>query len=250
MDGPYDGANAVISIYAGAGGVDAHDWAEMLERMYIRFAGSKGYVVKTLDRSAGAEAGIKGTTLLMQGAGAYGTLRSEHGTHRLVRLSPFNADKQRHTSFANVEVMPELAAEEVRINDNDLRIDVYRSKGHGGQSVNTTDSAVRITHIPSGFVVTCQNERSQWQNKEYALKILRARLAKQKEEEFFKKQAEIKGARFSASWGNQVRSYILHPYQMVRDERTGYKKSNVKDVLEGELDPLIESYKTFFAKEA
>ncbi len=243
--GLYDKAHAVISIYAGAGGIDAQDWAEMLERMYTRFASSNGFKVKTLERTVGSDAGIKGVTLLLEGDHAYGRLVSEHGTHRLVRISPYNADKQRHTSFANVEVMPELAQEDIAIKENDLKIDVFRSGGHGGQSVNTTDSAVRITHIPSGIVVSCQNERSQWQNKEFAMKILRARLAKRNEEEFLKKQAEIKGKHFSASWGNQIRSYILHPYQMVRDERTGYKKSNVKDVLDGKLGPLIESYTKF-----
>lgn len=242
MEGPYDKSNAVLNIYAGAGGVDAQDWAQMLERMYLRFLSKKGFKARQIDKSSGGEAGIKSVTLFVEGDGAYGALKSEHGTHRLVRLSPFNADKKRHTSFANVEVMPDIPKDDVELKESDLKIDVFRSRGHGGQSVNTTDSAVRVTHIPTNIVVSCQNERSQFQNKEYALKILRSRLAKLKEEEYLKKQADIKGEKFQPSWGNQIRSYILHPYQMVRDERTGYKKSNVEKVLDGDLDELIESH--------
>ncbi|MCA9325883.1 peptide chain release factor 2 [Candidatus Saccharibacteria bacterium] len=241
--GPYDHHNVVLSIHAGAGGTDAQDWAQMLLRMYVRWAESAEMKVTTVDESAGEEAGIKSVTLEIHGPDAYGRLKGEHGVHRLVRLSPFNSDNLRQTSFAKVEVMPEIdAPDEVDINEKDLKIDVYRSGGHGGQSVNTTDSAVRVTHLPTGIVVAIQNERSQLQNKETAMIILRSRLAQLQLEQHAEKIGDLKGPNEQAAWGNQIRSYVLHPYKQVKDLRTEYLSQDPDDVLGGNLDPFIDAY--------
>lgn len=243
FNGPYDDHNAILSIYAGAGGTDAQDWTQMLLRMYTRYFEQSGWSVKTVDQSAGEEAGLKSITLEVEGPFAYGKLKSEHGVHRLVRLSPFNSDNLRQTSFAKVEVMPEISKpEDLDIDQNDLKIDVYRSGGHGGQSVNTTDSAVRITHIPTGLTVAIQNERSQLQNRETAMTIIRSRLAQLQMEQHQDRLADLKGPSQSAEWGNQIRSYVLHPYKQVKDLRTKYETSNPDAVLDGDLDPLINAY--------
>lgn len=241
--GPYDELDAIVSIYAGAGGTDAQDWAAMLLRMYVRWAESCGFTFMTIDESAGEEAGIKSVTLIISGEFAYGRLKGEHGVHRLVRLSPFNADNLRQTSFAKVEVMPKIdKPDEVAIDEKDLKIDVYRSGGKGGQSVNTTDSAVRITHIPTGIVVAIQNERSQLQNKETAMTILRSKLAALQLEQHAEQVSEIKGPNEQAAWGNQIRSYVLHPYKQVKDLRTKHESSEPDAVLDGALNPFIEAY--------
>lgn len=240
--GPYDDHDVILSIHAGAGGTDAQDWAQMLLRMYVRWAEKSGYDVKTVEESAGEEAGIKSVTLEIDGNFAYGKLKGEHGVHRLVRLSPFNAES-RETSFAKVEVMPKIdKPDDVELDEKDLKIDVYRSGGHGGQSVNTTDSAVRVTHLPTGIVVAIQNERSQLQNKETALTILRSRLAQLQLEQHAKKVSELKGPNEQAAWGNQIRSYVLHPYKQVKDLRTRYETSDPDAVLDGNLDDLINAY--------
>jgi len=235
--------NAYISIHPGAGGTESQDWAEMLLRMYIRFCEREGWEVKILEIMSGEEAGIKSSTVLVEGSYAYGFLKGEAGVHRLVRISPFDANKRRHTSFAAVDVYPEVDENiEIEIKDSDLRIDTFRSSGHGGQHINVTDSAVRIVHIPTGIVVSCQNERSQIKNRATALKILKARLydleLKKREEEKRKKDAEKK----EIAWGSQIRSYVLHPYKLVKDLRTGYETSNAEGVLDGDLMPFIESY--------
>ncbi len=241
--GPFDDHDVILSIYAGAGGTDAQDWAQMLLRMYIRWAEAQHYDVKTIDESAGDEAGIKSATLEMSGDFVYGRLKGEHGVHRLVRLSPFNSDNLRQTSFAKVDVLPKIdSPEDLKIDDKDLRIDVYRSGGHGGQSVNTTDSAVRITHIPTGISVAIQNERSQLQNKETAMTILRSRLIQLQMEQHQKSLDELKGPNQSAEWGNQIRSYVLHPYKQVKDLRTRHETSDPQTVLDGNLDPFIQAY--------
>lgn len=241
---PYDDHAAVVKLSSGAGGTDAQDWTEMLERMYLRWAEKSHMQVELVERSSGEEAGIKNATYIMRGPYAYGKLRSEHGVHRLVRLSPFNADNLRQTSFALVEVMPEIdAPDEVKIDEKDLKIDVYRSGGHGGQSVNTTDSAVRVTHIPTGTVVAIQNERSQIQNKETALKILRGRLAQMQAEQHADTLADLRAGE-SASWGNQIRNYVLHPYTLVKDTRTKYEVKDAKSVLDGAIDGFCEAYLT------
>jgi len=226
--GQYDDHAAILKLSAGAGGTDAQDWTEMLERMYLRWAEKNGMTTELIERNTGEEAGIKSATYSISGPYAYGKLHSEHGVHRLVRLSPFNSDNLRQTSFALVEVMPEIAApEEVDLDEKDLKIDVYRSGGHGGQSVNTTDSAVRVTHIPTGVVVAIQNERSQLQNKETALKILRSKLAQMKVEQHAETLADLRAGE-SASWGNQIRNYVLHPYQLVKDTRYQVTKTKIR----------------------
>jgi peptide chain release factor 2 len=239
----YDEADAILSVHAGAGGVDAQDWAEMMARMYQRFLSDAGFSVTVEEVTEGEEAGIKSATLTVRGDRAYGTLESERGVHRLVRISPYDANARRHTSFAGVDVVPDLGEDaDVEINEDDLRIDTYRSQGAGGQHVNTTDSAVRITHLPSGVVVQCQNERSQLQNKARAMAMLRARLAERARLERQEHLAEIRGEKGEAAWGRQVRSYVLQPYQMVKDLRTDYEVGNVQGVLDGDLRGFVEAY--------
>jgi peptide chain release factor 2 len=243
FNGPYDDHNAILSIHAGAGGSDAQDWANMLLRMYVRYAEREGWSVATVEESAGENPNtIKSIVLDITGVFAYGKLKGEHGVHRLVRLSPFNAES-RETSFAKVEVTPKIdQPEELEIDEKDLKIDVYRSGGHGGQSVNTTDSAVRVTHLPTNIVVAIQNERSQLQNKETAMSILRSKLAQLQMEQHAERVSELKGPNEQAAWGNQIRSYVLHPYKQVKDLRTEYVSSDPDDVLAGNLDPLITAY--------
>jgi peptide chain release factor 2 len=244
LSGESDPGNAILSINAGAGGTESCDWVGMLLRMYMRFAESRGYEVRTIDILYAEEAGVKNVTLLIEGPYAYGYLSAERGVHRLVRISPFDANKRRHTSFASVDVIPEAKDDvDIKLEEKDLRIDVYRSKGAGGQSVNTTDSAVRITHIPTGIVAQCQNERSQHQNKEMAFKILKARiyeLERQKREEELLKQ--YAGTKKKIEFGSQIRSYVMHPYNMVKDHRTGWETGDVAKVMDGGLDGLIEAY--------
>ncbi|CAN5627161.1 peptide chain release factor 2 [soil metagenome] len=243
LDGPYDENDAIIDIHAGSGGVDAQDWAEMLLRMYTRWGENRGFEVALLDRGEGDEAGIKGATLEFKGPFAYGYTKGEAGTHRLVRLSPFDAAHRRHTAFALVEVLPLVEDDlDVELRDEDIRVDTYRASGAGGQHVNKTSSAVRLTHIPTGIVVTCQNERSQLQNRATAMKILRARLTEMKLREREAEQAELKGEVTLEGWGNRIRSYVLQPYTMVTDHRTDYSTGNVTAVLDGDLDPLVDAY--------
>ena len=240
--GEYDDHSAVLKLSAGAGGTDAQDWCEMLERMYLRYAEKNGMKTELIERSAGEEAGIKSATYSVAGSYAYGKLQSEHGVHRLVRLSPFNSDNLRQTSFALVEVMPEIEApDEIQLDDKDLKIDVYRAGGHGGQSVNTTDSAVRVTHLPTGTVVAIQNERSQLQNKETALKILRSKLVKMQLEQHAETLTDLRAGE-SASWGNQIRNYVLHPYTMVKDTRTKHEERDANSVLDGKIDGFLDSF--------
>lgn len=243
LSGKYDRNNALLAIHSGAGGVDAQDWAEMLERMYLRWAETRGFRSEILDISEGEEAGIKSVTIAIEGPYAYGYLRPEKGVHRLVRLSQFDAAHRRHTSFALVEVLPEVDDDtDVDISPDDLRIDVYRSSGAGGQNVQKNATAVRITHIPTGIVVTCQNERSQTQNRENALRVLRSRLLEIKEEEHVAALSELRGEYTKAEWGSQIRSYVLHPYQMVKDHRTEFEVGNAQGVLNGDIDGFIEAY--------
>ncbi|QEK11334.1 peptide chain release factor 2 [Crassaminicella thermophila] len=243
LSGEYDKNNAIISIHAGAGGLDAQDWAEMLLRMYTRWAEKKGYRVKTLDILPDTEAGIKNVTLLIEGENAYGYLKCERGVHRIVRISPFDPSGKRHTSFASLDVMPELDEDiEIDINPNDLRIDTYRASGAGGQHVNKTDSAIRITHIPTGIVVQCQNERSQHSNRETAMKMLISKLIEIKEREHKDKIEDLKGDYSQIAWGSQIRSYVFHPYNMVKDHRTNAEVGNVQAVMDGEIDLFINEY--------
>ncbi len=251
LSGPHDKGDAVLSIHAGAGGTEAQDWAEMLLRMYTRWAERKGYDVEITDLTPGEEAGIKSVTMTVRGPYAYGYLKAEKGVHRLVRISPFDASARRHTSFALVEVMPLLEDDiEINIKPEDLRIDVFKSGGAGGQHVQKNATAVRIVHIPTGIVVQCQNERSQHQNREMAMRILKARLYALELEKREQELARLKGKHVEAGWGNQIRSYVLQPYQMVKDLRTGYETGNVQAVLDGEIDPFIEAYlKTLVGQE-
>ena len=243
LSGEYDRRNAILAIHAGAGGTDSQDWTEMLLRMYLRWAEKRDYSTTILDMTSGEEAGIKSVTVEVTGRNASGYLRAERGVHRLVRLSPFDAAHSRHTSFALVEVMPEVeSASEVDLNPDDLRIDVFRASSKGGQNVQKNATAVRITHLPTGITVSCQNERSQRRNKESALKVLEARLLVRQLAEEAKEKARLKGEHVSAAWGNQIRSYVLHPYKMVKDHRTGYETSDAESVLDGELGPLLSAY--------
>ncbi|MDF2520412.1 MAG: peptide chain release factor 2 [Clostridia bacterium] len=243
LTGQYDNNNAILSIHSGAGGVDAQDWAEMLLRMYTRWADKKGYTVTILDMQKDYEAGIKSAALHIEGENAYGYLKSEKGVHRLVRLSPFDAAGKRHTSFASIDVMPEIDdSVSVDINPDDLRIDTYRASGAGGQHVNKTESAVRITHIPTGIIVQCQNERSQHSNKDMAMKMLISKLIELKEQEKKEKIEDLQGEYREIAWGSQIRSYVFHPYSMVKDHRTGEETGNVGAVMDGDIDSFISSY--------
>lgn len=243
LNEPYDDHNAIVAIHPGAGGTESQDWAEMLLRMYTRWAEGNGYQIDTLDFSAGDEAGVKSVTLLISGDYAYGYLKGERGVHRLVRISPFDSSGRRHTSFASVDVMPELDDDlEVEIDENDLKIDTYRASGAGGQHVNKTDSAVRITHRPTGVVVQCQNQRSQHKNKEMAMKILKSKLVELKEEAQAEKVDELSGEHKEIAWGSQIRSYVFHPYNMIKDHRTNFEEGNVDKVMDGYLDEFIDEY--------
>ena len=240
LDGKYDGNNAIISVHAGSGGTDVQDWADLLLRMYTRYCEKKKYKAKMISLQDDTEGGIKSATLLVEGKNAYGYLKNEKGVHRLVRISPFDSSGRRHTSFASLDVVPEIDDDvEVEINPDDLRIDTYRSSGAGGQHVNTTDSAIRITHIPTNIVVTCQNERSQVQNKATAMKLLMSKLVELKEQEQKKTLDELKGDYSQITWGSQIRSYVFHPYKMVKDHRTGAEVGNVDAVMDGDLDYFI-----------
>ena len=239
----YDARSAILAIHAGAGGTESQDWAEMLVRMYLRWAERRGYQAEVLDVSPGEEAGIKSAIISVNGSYATGYLKSEHGVHRLVRLSPFDADHARHTSFALVEVMPEAEGDvDVSIDTDDLKVEVFRSSGPGGQHMQKTSSAVRLTHLPTGLTVSCQSQRSQYQNKDTALKILQSRLLERELEKREEERAKLKGKRIAAGWGNQIRSYVLHPYKMVKDHRTDYQTGDVDAVLDGGLDSLITAY--------
>ena len=243
LSGEYDSCSAILSFHAGAGGTEAQDWTSMLYRMYTRWAERHGFTYKILDYLDGEEAGIKSATIAIEGENAYGYLRSEHGIHRLVRISPFDASGRRHTSFAAVEVMPQIDDDsEIEIRSEDLKVDTYRSSGAGGQHVNKTESAIRITHIPSGVVVSCQTERSQHQNREYAMSMLRARLAEIKEREHLEKVDDIKGVQMKIEWGSQIRSYVFMPYTLAKDHRTNFESGNINAVMDGEIDGFINAY--------
>ncbi len=243
LSGEYDANNAILTVHAGAGGTEAQDWAQMLLRMFVRWAEKGGFKVETLDFLAGDEAGIKSATILVSGRNAYGYLKSEKGVHRLVRISPFDANARRHTSFAAVDVMPEIDDNvEVAINPVDLKVDTFRAGGAGGQHVNKTDSAVRMTHIPTGVIVQCQSERSQIQNREQCMKLLRAKLFELERRRQDEKRAEIAGDYQAIEWGSQIRSYVFHPYNLVKDHRTNFEVGNVHAVMDGEIDPFIEAF--------
>lgn len=243
LTGEYDTNNAILTFHAGAGGTEAQDWAEMLLRMYTKWAESHGYKLKTLDYLDGDEAGLKSASILIEGENAYGYLKCESGVHRLVRVSPFDSSGRRHTSFASLEVMPEISDDiEIEIRPEDIKVDTYRSSGAGGQHVNTTDSAVRITHIPTGIVTACQNERSQFQNKDVAMKMLKSKLLEIKERENLERIEDIKGAQKEIAWGSQIRSYVFMPYTMAKDHRTGFEMGNIQAVMDGELDGFINAY--------
>jgi peptide chain release factor 2 len=244
LAGPYDDDDALLAIHAGAGGTDSQDWAAMLERMYLRWAEARDYKTEILDRTEGEEAGLKSVTIAIDGQYAFGYLRSEKGVHRLVRLSPYDSAHRRHTSFALVEVLPQVAMDdaEVEVSATDLKIDVFRSSGAGGQNVQKNATAVRLTHLPTGIVVTCQNERSQLQNRENAMRVLRSRLLEMKHAEQEQEIAVLRGEYTKAEWGSQIRSYVLHPYQMVKDHRTEFETGNTQSVLDGALDQFMEAY--------
>jgi peptide chain release factor 2 len=243
LSGEYDRSNAIMAIHAGAGGTESQDWAAMLQRMYLRWAERRGFKAEVFDESPGEEAGIKSATIEISGAFAYGYLKSERGVHRLVRISPFDASHSRHTSFALVEVLPEVDDRvSVEINPDDLRIDVFRSSGAGGQNVQKNSTAIRITHIPTGIVVACQNERSQLQNREMAMKILESRLLEKELEKRAEEQARLKGEHVTAGWGNQIRNYVLQPYKLVKDNRTNQESTNPQAVLDGEIDEFLEAF--------
>lgn len=243
LSGPYDRHNAILSLHPGAGGTESQDWAAMLLRMYTRWAEEQGFEVELLDYLEGEEAGIKSATLLIKGQNAYGYLKAERGIHRLVRISPFDAAGRRHTSFASVDVVPEVEFEDdIEIKPEELKIDTFRSQGAGGQYVNKTDSAVRITHLPTGIVVTCQNERSQHANRLAAMKILKAKLLERKMKKQEEELARLRGEQREIAWGNQIRSYVFHPYSLVKDHRTGVEVGNVQAVMDGWLDPFIQAY--------
>ena len=249
LSGQYDKNNAILTLHSGAGGTEAQDWVEMLYRMYLRWAERNDYSVKELDYLAGEEAGIKSVTFMVEGENAYGYLSCEKGVHRLVRISPFDANKRRHTSFASLDVMPEISDDiEININPADLRVDTYRASGAGGQHVNKTESAIRITHIPTGVVVSCQTERSQIQNRETAMKMLKSKLVEIKEREHLDKIEDLKGDMKDIAWGSQIRSYVFHPYSMAKDHRTNYEIGNVYSVMDGEIDEFITAYLSEKAK--
>lgn len=243
LSGKFDANNAILTLHAGAGGTEAQDWVQMLYRMYTRYCERRGYKLTVLDYLDGEEAGIKSVTFQVNGTNAYGYLKAEKGVHRLVRISPFDANKRRHTSFASLEVMPELQQDsEIVIDDKDLKIDTYRSSGAGGQHVNKTESAIRITHIPTGIVVACQNERSQIQNREQAMNMLRGKLAELKEREQMEEAMSLKGEIKKIEWGSQIRSYVFCPYTLVKDHRTGFENANIVEVMDGNIQPFIEDY--------
>ena len=243
LSGPYDKNNAIITLHAGAGGTEAQDWCEMLLRMYQMYAQKNGYTVSTLDMLPGDDAGVKSATIMISGINAYGYLKSEKGVHRLVRISPFDAAGRRHTSFASIEVMPEIDDDvEINIRTEDLKVDTYRASGAGGQHINKTDSAIRITHIPTGIVVSCQTQRSQHQNREYAMRMLKAKLAEVAEQQQKEKIEDIKGVQKEIAWGSQIRSYVFHPYNLVKDHRTGFEMGNIGAVMDGDLNGFINAY--------
>lgn len=250
LTGPYDKNNAILTLHAGAGGTEAQDWVQMLLRMYTRWGEAKGYQVEILDYLDGDEAGVKSVTIQISGENAYGYMKSEKGVHRLVRISPFDASGRRHTSFASMDVMPELDDSiEIDINPDDLRVDVYRASGAGGQHINKTSSAVRITHIPTGVVVSCQTQRSQFQNKDTAMKMLKSKLFEIKEREQKEKIEDLKGVQMDIAWGSQIRSYVFCPYTLVKDHRTNFEEGNVNAVMDGELDGFINAYLSMEKKE-
>jgi peptide chain release factor 2 len=243
LSGEHDERDVILAIHPGAGGTESQDWAEMLLRMYLRYAERKGWSAEIVDYQSGEEAGLKSATVMVRGDYAYGYMKSEHGVHRLVRISPFDAAKRRHTSFASVYVYPDIDEEiEIEINDKDLRVDTYRSSGAGGQHVNVTDSAVRITHLPSGVVVTCQNERSQHKNRDVAMKLLRSKLYQLEVEKRQEDQEKLEGEKKDIAFGSQIRSYVMQPYQMIKDLRTGYEVGDVQRVMDGDLDGFVEAY--------